>query len=133
MAYLALFTSVLMSICLALSSESATLSLKLVHRFSDEARVATPGGVGWRWPSVGSMEYYRTLLRSDLHRQKRRLGTRYQALYPDEGSEAFSLGNDFGWLVLLFSFFTFNYCFAQWFFHELEVVEEDGIVAIFAC
>ncbi|KAF3329245.1 aspartic proteinase-like protein 1 [Carex littledalei] len=98
MAYLALLTSVLMLICLALSSESVTLSLKLVHRFSDEARVATPGGVGWRLPSVGSMEYYRTLLRSDLHRQKRRLGTRYQALYPDEGSEAFSLGNDFGWL-----------------------------------
>lgn len=106
MAYVALLMSLIMSICLALSSESATLSLKLVHRFSDEARVAAPSGVGLRWPNPGSMEYYRTLLRSDLHRLKRRLGARYQALYPDEGSQAFSLGNDFGWFVLLFSFFT---------------------------
>ncbi|KAJ4761528.1 Eukaryotic aspartyl protease family protein [Rhynchospora pubera] len=100
MAYLGLLASVLTLICVAQSSESATLSLRLVHRFSDEARVSAPGGAGWRWPSRGSMAYYRTLLRSDLQRQKRRLGVRYQhqALFPDEGSDTFSLGNDFGWL-----------------------------------
>jgi hypothetical protein len=75
--------------------------------------VAAPTAVRLRWPTRGSVGYYRTLLRSDLHRQKRRLGAHYQALYPDEGSEAFSLGNDFGWLVPLFSFVHFNHCFAQ--------------------
>ncbi|KAJ3695787.1 hypothetical protein LUZ60_001164 [Juncus effusus] len=95
MAFLALLASLLAPICWALSSESASLSLKLVHRLSDEARAAVPSGA---WPSRGSVEYYQTLMGSDLQRQKRRLGSRFQELYPYEGSEAFSLGNDFGWL-----------------------------------
>ncbi|XP_072980979.1 aspartic proteinase-like protein 1 isoform X1 [Typha angustifolia] len=80
------------------SSHSLTFSSRLVHRFSDEARdVAASRGVG-KWPSWRSTEYYEALVRSDLQRQKRRLGGRYQRLYPSEGSETFSLGNDFGWL-----------------------------------
>lgn len=43
------------------------------------------------------MDYYRVLARSDVERQKMKLGAKYPALFPLEGSETMSLGNDFGW------------------------------------
>ncbi|URE03601.1 PPR repeat [Musa troglodytarum] len=81
--------------CLVWGARSFGLSSELVHRFSDEARTvaASRGGFG-RFPHRRSEEYYRMLARSDL----RRLGARYQMLFPSEGSETVSLGNDFGWL-----------------------------------
>ncbi|WOK94350.1 aspartic proteinase-like protein 1 [Canna indica] len=86
--------------CVAFGAASSfALSAELVHRFSDEARVAVAsrGGSGG-WPTRRSEEYYQMLARSDLQRQKRRLGARYQLLFPSDGSETVSLGNDFGWL-----------------------------------
>ncbi|RZR85380.1 hypothetical protein BHM03_00012347 [Ensete ventricosum] len=80
--------------CLVWVARSFGLSAELVHRFSDEARTvaASRGGCGG-FPVRRSEEYYRMLARSDL----RRLGARYQMLFPSEGSETVSLGNDFGW------------------------------------
>ncbi|THU67459.1 hypothetical protein C4D60_Mb05t24840 [Musa balbisiana] len=81
--------------CLAWGARSFGLPSELVHRFSDEARtVAASRGCCGRFPVRRSEEYYRMLARSDI----RRLGARYQMLFPSEGSEAVSLGNDFGWL-----------------------------------
>ncbi|MQM14818.1 hypothetical protein Taro_047753 [Colocasia esculenta] len=83
-------------------SEGLTLSSRLIHRLSDEAReiwVGRGGAGPDGWPSRGSEGYYRALVGSDLRRQKRMLGgARYQAVFPSEGSEAVGLGNDFGWL-----------------------------------
>ncbi|XP_009381525.2 aspartic proteinase-like protein 1 [Musa acuminata AAA Group] len=94
--------SLVVASCLVWKAHSFALSAKLVHRFSDEARAAAAsrigGGGGERWPTRRSKEYYQMLARSDLLRRKRRLGARYQMLFPSEGSEMLSLGNDFGWL-----------------------------------
>ncbi|THU52159.1 hypothetical protein C4D60_Mb10t01050 [Musa balbisiana] len=88
--------------CLVWKAHPFSLSAKLVHRFSDEARAAAASRIGGggveRWPTRRSKEYYQMLARSDLLRRKRRLGARYQMLFPSEGSETLSLGNDFGWL-----------------------------------
>lgn len=81
----------------AASADAATLSARMVHRLSDEARLSA-GAHGGRWPRRGSGEYYRALVRSDLQRQKRRVGGKYQLLSLSEGGGTFSLGNDFGWL-----------------------------------
>ncbi|VAI60691.1 unnamed protein product [Triticum turgidum subsp. durum] len=72
---------------------AATLSTRMVHRLSDEARVAA-GPHGARWPPHGSGGYYRALVRSDLQRQKRK----HQLLFVSEAGGIFSPGNDFGWL-----------------------------------
>ncbi|KAE8798214.1 aspartic proteinase-like protein 1 [Hordeum vulgare] len=72
---------------------SATLSTRMVHRLSDEARLAA-GPHGARWPRHGSGGYYRALVRSDLQRQKRK----HQLLSVSEAGGIFSPGNDFGWL-----------------------------------
>ncbi|XP_030974434.1 aspartic proteinase-like protein 1 [Quercus lobata] len=84
---------------------STTLSLRLIHRFSDEAAKAlkfspseTNGSAGvspWR---KKSKDYYRVLLSNDFHRQKMKLGAHYQLLFPSQGSNTVSFGNDFGWL-----------------------------------
>lgn len=83
-------------------AKSVIFSSPLVHRFSEEARVAAaavPGRAVGRWPSRRSPEYYKVLERSDRLRQRRRLGgAKYSLLYPAEGSETISPGNDFGWL-----------------------------------
>jgi hypothetical protein len=75
---------------------AATLSSRMVHRLSDEARLEA-GPRGEWWPRRGSGEYYRALVRSDLQRQKRRLGGKYQLLSLSKGGSIFSPGNDFGW------------------------------------
>lgn len=85
---------------LAWRSESLTLSTRLIHRFSDEAREiwsarSEEGAVGWL--SRGSADYYRALVGRDLWRQKNKLGVRHQVVFPSEGGGAVGLGNDFGW------------------------------------
>ncbi|XP_073103650.1 aspartic proteinase-like protein 1 isoform X1 [Elaeis guineensis] len=98
MAAFSFLAALLAGSLLVWSSHSLTLSSRLVHRFSDEARAAAASRGGGGWPARRSAEYYQVLARSDLQRQKRLLGSRYQTLFPSEGSETLHLGNDFGWL-----------------------------------
>lgn len=76
---------------------AATLSSRMVHRLSDEARLEAGPRAGEWWPRRGSGEYYRLLARSDLQRQKRRLGGKYELLSLSKGGSIFSPGNDLGW------------------------------------
>lgn len=95
---------------------STTLSLRLIHRFSDEAAKAfkfspseTNGSAGvssWR---KNSKDYYRVLLSNDFHRQKMKLGAHYQLLFPSQGSNTVSFGNDFGWFAFVFPFLSIRY------------------------
>ncbi|KAL5992284.1 hypothetical protein ACLOJK_013200 [Asimina triloba] len=83
---------------------SLTLSSRLIHRFSDEAKAVMVSRNGelpaGSWPVRGTMEYYQVLVSSDLKRQKLKLTPKYQSLFPVEGSATVSLGNDFGcWLT----------------------------------
>ncbi|RLN09066.1 aspartic proteinase-like protein 1 isoform X1 [Panicum miliaceum] len=93
------FPLLLLAVAAAASAAeaAATLSLRMVHRLSDEARLEA-GPSGERWPRRGSGEYYRALVRSDLQRQKRRLGVKYQLLSLSKGGGTFSSGGDLGWL-----------------------------------
>ncbi|KAF7130155.1 hypothetical protein RHSIM_Rhsim10G0156400 [Rhododendron simsii] len=81
---------------------AATFSSRLVHRFSDEVKALRVSRKGMAssapWPERRSLEYYRLLASSDLERQKMRVDSKYQLLFPSEGSQTMSLGNDFGWL-----------------------------------
>ncbi|PKU62530.1 Aspartic proteinase-like protein 1 [Dendrobium catenatum] len=91
----------LLTFLVVAGAEPLIFSSPMVHRFSEEARraaAAVPAReVGW-WPALRSPEYYEVLVRSDRVRQRRRLGgAKYSMLYPAEGSETLSLGNDFGW------------------------------------
>ncbi|TVU28529.1 hypothetical protein EJB05_20050 [Eragrostis curvula] len=79
------------------AAAAATLSSRMVHRLSDEARLQA-GPRGARWPRRGSGGYYRALVRSDIQRQNRRVGGKFQLLSLSKGGQTFSLGNDFGWL-----------------------------------
>lgn len=80
---------------------AATFSSRLVHRFSDEVKALRVSRKGMAssapWPERRSLEYYRLLASSDLERQKMRVDSKYQLLFPSEGSQTMSLGNDFGW------------------------------------
>ena len=80
----------------SVAEAAATLSSRMVHRLSDEARLEAGPRAGW-WPQRGSGEYYRALVRSDLQRQKRRLAGKYQLLSLSKGGSTFSPGNDLGW------------------------------------
>ncbi|KAK9271854.1 hypothetical protein L1049_002219 [Liquidambar formosana] len=92
----------LLIVCILLKSCMAVgFSSRLIHRFSDEAkalRVSRNGNVSDSWPERRSMEYYQMLVSSDFQRQKMKLGTQYQLVFPSEGSKTMSFGNDFGWL-----------------------------------
>ena len=98
------------------SAAAIVLSSRLIHRFSDEAkllRVSSNGsGNGGEmfsssssssasssWPRRRSVEYYQRLFASDVQRQKMKLGSQLQFLFPSEGSQTMSFGNDFGWSV----------------------------------
>ncbi|QCE00484.1 aspartyl protease family protein [Vigna unguiculata] len=88
-----------------LSSEGSvgvTFSSRLVHRFSKEAKIHLAsrgnGSALQSWPERNSSEYLRLLLRSDVTRQRMRLGSQYETLYPSEGGETFSFGNVLYWL-----------------------------------
>lgn len=100
---MAILSSVFLLVPLVLieSSLAVTFSSKLIHRFSDEVkafRVSGNGKVSGSWPERRSLDYYQLLMSSDLQRQKMKLGSRYQLLFPSEGSKTMSFGNDFGWL-----------------------------------
>ncbi|KAK8490211.1 hypothetical protein V6N12_011360 [Hibiscus sabdariffa] len=77
-----------------------TYSSRLIHRFSDEARLLrvprNNGGV--QWPERKNLEYYELLVNSDFQRQKMKLGSKYNLIFPSQGSQTTSFGNDFGWL-----------------------------------
>ncbi|KAG8474972.1 hypothetical protein CXB51_031691 [Gossypium anomalum] len=77
-----------------------TYSSRLIHRFSDEAKLLrvlrNDGGV--RLPEMKNLEYYELLVNSDFQRQKMMLGTKYNLVFPSQGSKTTSFGNDFGWL-----------------------------------
>ena len=92
------FPLLLLAVAAAASAAeaAATLSSRMVHRLSDEARLEA-GPSGERWPRRGSGEYYRALVRSDLQRQKRRLGVKYQLLSLSKGGGTFSSGDNLGW------------------------------------
>lgn len=97
-----LLISVLMLYLLVVDAAIAvTFSSKLIHRFSDEAKaffVSRNGNISDdSWPKNRSFDYYRLLLSSDLKRQKLKLGTGYQLLFPSQGSQALFFGNEFGW------------------------------------
>lgn len=84
------------------SGEMMMYSRRLIHRFSEEVkavRVSRGGGsVSGTWPEMKkSLEYYRMLMSSDLQRQKMKLGPHYHSLFPSQGSNTMSLGDDFGW------------------------------------
>jgi hypothetical protein len=89
------------------AATTSFLSSKLIHRFSEEmkARRGQRNGsaAGSSWPERRSVEYYQTLLSADVRRQSMKLGARYQLLFPSQGSESMSFGNDFGWFVLIVS------------------------------
>jgi hypothetical protein len=93
------FPLLLLAVAAAASAAeaAATLSSRMVHRLSDEARLEA-GPSGERWPRRGSGEYYRALVRSDLQRQKRRLGVKYQLLSLSKGGGTLSSGEALGWL-----------------------------------
>ncbi|OMO55998.1 Peptidase A1 [Corchorus capsularis] len=77
-----------------------TYSSRLIHRFSDEAKLLRfpRNGGGVRWPERKSLEYYELLVNSDFQRQKMKLGPKYDLVFPSQGSKTMSFGNDFGWL-----------------------------------
>ncbi|KHN04699.1 Aspartic proteinase-like protein 1 [Glycine soja] len=81
-----------------------TFSSRLIHRFSEEAKahLASRGSDGsvllQAWPERNSSEYFRLLLRSDVTRQRMRLGSQYEMLYPFEGGQTFLFGNALYWL-----------------------------------
>lgn len=78
-------------------SGAFTLSTRLIHRFSDEARLieeARTGTVSQAWPAKGSLGYYAKLVRRDLVRR----GSKYKTVHPSEGSDAVAFGDEFGWL-----------------------------------
>ncbi|KAF8729906.1 hypothetical protein HU200_017368 [Digitaria exilis] len=100
MRILVIFPVLLLAVAAAASEAeaAATLSSRMVHRLSDEARLEAGPRAGEWWPRRGSGEYYRLLARSDLQRQKRRLGGKYELLSLSKGGSIFSPGNDLGWL-----------------------------------
>ncbi|KAK8466844.1 hypothetical protein PHAVU_008G170200 [Phaseolus vulgaris] len=83
-------------------SVGVTFSSRLVHRFSEEAKVHLAsrgnGSVLQSWPKRNSSEYFRLLLRNDVTRQRMRLGSQYETLYPSEGGQTFSFGDALYWL-----------------------------------
>ncbi|KAK7373066.1 hypothetical protein VNO80_06462 [Phaseolus coccineus] len=83
-------------------SVGVTFSSRLVHRFSEEAKVHLAsrgnGSALQSWPKRNSSEYFRLLLRNDVTRQRMRLGSQYETLYPSEGGQTFSFGDALYWL-----------------------------------
>ncbi|GMI68650.1 hypothetical protein like AT5G10080 [Hibiscus trionum] len=77
-----------------------TYSSRLIHRFSNEAMLlrVPRNDHGIRWPERKNLEYYELLVNSDFQRQKMKLGSKYNLVFPSQGSKTTSFGNDFGWL-----------------------------------
>ncbi|KAL3340034.1 hypothetical protein AABB24_028578 [Solanum stoloniferum] len=72
-----------------------TFSSRLIHGFSDEAMSFwTSKGKSMTWPKRESVEHMRLLLSNDWKRQKLKLGSQKQLLFPSEGNETHFYGND---------------------------------------
>ncbi|KAJ7956869.1 Aspartic proteinase-like protein 1-like [Quillaja saponaria] len=93
-----------MALILVENATAITFSTRLIHRFSDEmkdlrvSRSTGNGNVSVMWPEKRSIRYYEMLVSNDCQRRKMKLGAHYQLLFPSQGSETMSFGNDFGWL-----------------------------------
>ncbi|KGN51015.1 aspartic proteinase-like protein 1 [Cucumis sativus] len=84
-------------------SLALTLSLNLVHRFSDEAKSLwesrRTGNVSAKfWPPTNSLKYFQMLMDYDLKRRRLNIGSKYDVLFPSEGSQVIFFGNEFNWL-----------------------------------
>ncbi|GKV09267.1 hypothetical protein SLEP1_g20792 [Rubroshorea leprosula] len=84
-------------------SVALTFSTKLIHRFSDEAKALWTSRNGnasnaVSWPRRNSSEYFELLLGNDLKRQRIKLGSHNQLLFPSEGSKTLFFGNELDWL-----------------------------------
>ncbi|KAK2659651.1 hypothetical protein Ddye_006184 [Dipteronia dyeriana] len=84
-------------------SVALTFSLKLVHRFSNEAKerwMSRSGEVSLvdSWPEKNSVEYLELLLSNDLKRNRIDVESQTQLLFPSEGSQTLFFGNQFYWL-----------------------------------
>lgn len=94
----------LLTVSLLLDSSLAlTLSSKLIHRFSDEAKSLwesrrTGNVSGKFWPPRNSLKYFEMLMDYDLQRRRLKIGSKYKVLIPSEGSQVMFFGNDFNWL-----------------------------------
>ncbi|KAJ4839930.1 hypothetical protein Tsubulata_008567 [Turnera subulata] len=94
------------SVCFLFINGSAvpavTFSSKLIHRFSDEAKSLriSDAAVGddQRWPKRNTFDYMRLLLDNDLKRQRMKLGSKTQPLFPAQGSRTLFFGNELSWL-----------------------------------
>ncbi|KAL4280897.1 hypothetical protein GQ457_03G033010 [Hibiscus cannabinus] len=81
------------------SSAAATFSSKLIHRFSDEAKVIWTARNGLvPWPKRNSLEYLELLIGNDWKRQRMKVGSKNQLLFPSQGSQTLSFGNELDWL-----------------------------------
>lgn len=92
------------------SAAAVTYSWRLIHRYSEEMkafRVSVASKGGGDWPVKKSVEYYRMLVDNDVERQKMKVGPQSNFLFPSQGSQTMSLGNDFGWLVFNIYFIYF--------------------------
>ncbi|KAK4722370.1 hypothetical protein R3W88_012603 [Solanum pinnatisectum] len=76
-----------------------TFSLRLIHGLSNEAvSFWASKGKSMTWPKRESVEHMRLLLSNDWKRQRLKLGSQKQLLFPSEGSETNFYGNDLSWL-----------------------------------
>lgn len=86
---------------LVVGAFALTFSSKLIHVYSDEAKAVwasrSRNASVESWPKRNSPEYFRLLLGSDLTRQRMKLGSQYDFLFPSEGSETLSFGNALEW------------------------------------
>lgn len=104
-----------MTVLLLLVNESVagvTYSSRLIHRFSDELEGLRVSKKGENWPMKRSLSYYKMLVDSDVQRQNMKLGPHSPFLFPSEGSQTTSFGNDFGWFApfSLFLIILFHSC-----------------------
>lgn len=93
-----------MLIMLMMISDISTMyTSRLIHRFSDELRAFSGEKSS---PEMNSKEYFQRMLIGDFERQKMKITHQQrQLLFPSQGSQTRSYGNDLGWYVFLLFFF----------------------------
>ncbi|KAJ7526129.1 hypothetical protein O6H91_17G083900 [Diphasiastrum complanatum] len=82
----------------AQASSGESFGLKLIHKYSDEAKTLMKhrnGGNVEHWPSMGSSSFYQILHEHDIARHGRKLST-YDTLIFSEGNETAQLQDQFG-------------------------------------
>lgn len=89
---------ILIVLLLTQTVAAVTYSSRLIHRFSDELKGLRVSKKDENWPMKRSLNYYKMLVDSDVQRQNMKLGPHSPFLFPSEGSQTMSFGNDFGWL-----------------------------------